>query len=190
MDGEKAKDYLRKKLNTAYDEFLEKLPTNPDVKFEQDGWHFFRDEGEVLSPTQEEKLKALKHWMGSKVRMIKLPELLTQVNNVLNFTRYFLPPFEKDRAEEKDICAILATLLSQGSNIGPRTMSHLTVVKYIRIKQITDWILTEDCLKKALANVADAIGRLKVTERWGQGRTSSSDGQRFALSKKSFTTDI
>lgn len=184
MDGEKAKDYLRKKLNTAYDTFLEKLPTNPDVKIDQDGWHFSRDEGEVLSPTQEEKLKALKNWMGSKIRMIKLPELLIQVNNVLNFTQYFLPPFEKNRAEEKDICAILATLLSQGSNIGPRTMSHLTGVKYSRIKQITDWILTEDCLKKALANVADAIGRLKVTERWGKGRTSSSDGQRFALRRK------
>jgi hypothetical protein len=106
MDGEKAKDYLRKKLNAAYDAFLEKLPTNPDVKFDKDGWHFSRDEGEVLSPTQEEKLKALKHWMGSRIRMIKLPELLIQVNNDLNFTRYFLPPFEKDKAEEKDICAI------------------------------------------------------------------------------------
>jgi len=184
MNGEKAKDYLRKKLNAAYDAFLEKLPTNPDVKFDQDGWHFSKDEGEVLSPTQEENLKVLKHWMGSKIRMIKLPELLIQVNNDLNFTRYFLPPFEKDRAEEKDICAILATLLSQGSNIGSRTMSHLTGVKYSKIKQITDWILTEDCLKKALGNVADAIGRLKVTEMWGQGKTSSSDGQRFALRRK------
>ena len=89
--------------------------------------------------------------------MIKLPELLIQVNNDLNFTRYFLPPFEKDRAEEKDICAILATLLSQGSNIGSRTMSHLTGVKYSKIKQITDWILTEDCLKKALETFSDLI---------------------------------
>ena len=46
----------------------------------------------------------LRAFLGA--RMIKLPELLIQVNNDLNFTRYFLPPFEKDKAEEKDICAI------------------------------------------------------------------------------------
>ncbi|MFV9675984.1 MAG: Tn3 family transposase [Anaerolineales bacterium] len=49
---------------------------------------------------------------------------------------------------------------------------------------MTDWQLTEEAQKQALAQLVKAISRLDVTQAWGEGKTSSSDGQRFRLRSK------
>jgi TnpA family transposase len=82
----------------------------------------------------------------------------------------------------EDICAILATVMAQGCNIGPHTMSHLVKeISYEKIKYIGDWMLTDDTLRSALTLAVNAISRLDITQVWGKGKTSGSDGQRFAL---------
>jgi TnpA family transposase len=72
-----------------------------------------------------------------------------------------------------------------GCNIGPETMSQLTQqVTDKQIKQITDWQLTPENQRSALANVVNAIAALDTTQRWGEGKTSASDGQRFAFHRR------
>lgn len=64
-------------------------------------------------------------------------------------------------------------------------MAHLIEgVSYSRIKNITDWMLTEETQRRALAQVVNAISQLDITQAWGQGDTSSSDGQRFAMRRR------
>lgn len=45
-------------------------------------------------------------------------------------------------------------------------------------------MITEEGLRATLALIVNAISSLDITQTWGQGRTSSSDGQRFALKRK------
>jgi TnpA family transposase len=64
-------------------------------------------------------------------------------------------------------------------------MSHLIEgVSYHRIKNISDWFLTEETQRSALAVLVKAISKLDITKHWGSGKTSSSDGQRFSWRQK------
>jgi len=44
--------------------------------------------------------------------------------------------------------------------------------------------MTEEAQRAALAVLVHAISRLDTTLHWGEGRTSASDGQRFAMPRK------
>lgn len=70
--------------------------------------------------------------------------------------------------------------MAHGCNIGPYTMARLTKgFSYEQIKRVTDWQLAEEGQRQALAQLVNAISNLDVTQAWGEGKTSSSDGQRF-----------
>ena len=75
-------------------------------------------------------------------------------------------------------------LMAHGCNIGPDTMSRLTDVSYAKIKRVTDWQMTEEAQRSALAAVVNGISNLSITKICGEGKTSSSDGQRFAFNRK------
>ena len=45
-------------------------------------------------------------------------------------------------------------------------------------------MLTEEAERSALAVVVNAISQLDISQSWGEGKTSSSDGQRFPLIRK------
>jgi TnpA family transposase len=75
--------------------------------------------------------------------------------------------------------------MAHGCNIGPHTMAQLVRgVSYKRIKKITDWMLNDETQRSALASVVNAISRLDITQYWGQGKTSSSDGQRWTMKRR------
>jgi TnpA family transposase len=180
-----AADYLSEQLSLAYDRFLETLPNNTYAQVEKDGWHLSVDSDEPLDPTVEAKIDQLKGWLKKHQRQIKLPQLLIEVDNELHFTRHFLTLAQSKVRPVDEICAIIAAIMAHGCNIGPETMSQLTQqVTYKQIKQITDWQLTPENQRSALANVVNAIAALDTTQRWGEGKTSASDGQRFAFRRK------
>jgi TnpA family transposase len=177
--------YLTKRLNLAYDNFLESLPQNTYAQVDEDGWHLSTDPGEKLDADSKKQLDELHNWLSDNLRQIKLPELLIEVDNELQFTHTFMTPTQQDTRMADQVCAILATIMAHGCNIGPFTMSRLTEgVPYTQIKQITDWQLTEEAQKQALAQLVKATSRLDVTQAWGEGKTSSSDAQRFRLRSK------
>jgi TnpA family transposase len=76
-------------------------------------------------------------------------------------------------------------VLAHGCSLGLDTMAQLTQgVSYKQLKRVSDWQLTEEAQRAALAALVQAISRLDATSHWGEGRTSGSDGQRFALPRK------
>jgi len=127
-----------------------------------------------------------KEWLSRNMRVIKLSNLLLEVDNELKITRHFISVSRQEDPQAKEICTILATTMAHGCNIGPYAMSHLTGISYRRIKHITDWMLTEEGLQEALALTVNAISNLDITQAWGTGKASSSDGQKFSLKRKVF----
>ena len=177
--------FLTQRLNRAFDRFLELLPENSYVSMDENTWHLSADSIDKLDPESEKRLSRLKDWLSQHMREVKLPDLLIEVDNELKITRHFMSISQQENPSVGDICAILATILAHGCNIGPYTMSQITNgVSYNRIKHITDWMLTEEAQRVALALVVNAISRLDITQAWGEGKTSSSDGQRFAFKRR------
>jgi len=177
--------YLTERLNLAVDRFLEGLPENSYARIDEGSWQLSVDSTAQLDGAGKDQLEALRTWLAERLRDIKLPELLIEVDNELQFTQHFAPPVPQSQREADQVCAVLATIMAHGCNIGPYTMSRLAGdITYRQIKRITDWQLTEEAQRQALADIVNAISRLDVTQVWGEGKTSSSDGQRFRLKRK------
>lgn len=176
--------YLTARLDNAYDHFLAGLPENNYTSVDADaGWQLSVDTTEKLDKPGKERLSALEKWLDAHRRTIKLPELIIEVDNDLQFSRHFMLP-EQQRLPN-DICPIIATVMAHGCNIGTFTMAQLTQnISYAQIKQITDWQMTEEAQRQALAQVVNAISQLDVMQVWGDGTTSSSDGQRFRFNRQ------
>ena len=183
--AEAVPEHLTKRLNQAFDDFLKTLPQNSYASVGEKGWQLSVDAAEKLDSTSKKRLDTLVSWLSEHLRHIKLPELLIEVDNDLHYTRPFLPTNQQDEREAERVCTILATIMAHGCNVGPYTMAQLTEgITYKQIKQITDWQLTEEAQRQALALVVNAISSLDITQAWGKGKTSSSDGQRFRLKRR------
>ncbi len=178
-----ALEYLRQRLNQAFDGFLHAQPDNAYASVDDGGWHLSADAGEKLTAEEEQRLGKLKEWLARRMRSIRLPDLLIEVDNDLELTRHFLGQDQRRNAE--GVCSILVAIMAHGCNIGPYTMVRLTEgVSYSQIKRITDWRLTEDNQRAALADVVRALSSLGTSLTWGEGKASSSDGQRFLFASK------
>ena len=177
--------YLTDRLNWAFDNFLASLPENTYADVNEDGWALSSDKAEKLNKETEEKLENLTIWLDDNLRQIKLPELLIEVDNELHFTHPFLSPVQPKVRDAESVCHIIATIMAHGCLIGPYTMARLTDgITYHQIKRTTDWQLSEEAQRQALAQLVNAISYLDVTNYWGKGKTSSSDGQRFRYKQK------
>jgi hypothetical protein len=51
--------------------------------------------------------------------MVKLPELLIEVDNELKITRNFMAANKHDNPDADDICAVLATIMAMGVTLAP-----------------------------------------------------------------------
>ena len=177
--------YLTERLNRAYDRFLERLPNNHYAQLHEDGWRISSDPTEKLDDGTDKALNPLKEWLGEHIRTIKLPELLIEVDNDLRFSRCFMPAADQEHPDAQHVCEVLATVMAHASETGPYTMSQITEgISYHRMRHITDWHMHEETQRAALALVVNAISGLDITKYWGDGTTSSSDGQRFPLRRK------
>jgi hypothetical protein len=78
----------------------------------------------MYNRTQKD-LDKLEQYLAKHMRVIKLPQLLIEVDNELHFSPHFMSPNPQKKPNQDDICAIIATVMAHGCNIGPYTMSHL-----------------------------------------------------------------
>ena len=184
-DPKNVKAHLTKRLNTAYDLFLKTAPENTYATVDENGWRLSTDAAETLDSKAQTRLGDLKRWLTKNMRTIRLPDLLIEVDNDLRFTDHFVPPAQRGGRDAEDVCTLLAVVLAHGCNIGLHTMAQITQgVTYKQLKRVSDWQMTEESQRAALAALVHAISRLDTTIHWGEGRTSASDGQRFAMPRK------
>lgn len=173
-------EFLIQRLNSAYDNYLATEKQNVYAKVENNKWVLSVDPALELTPQEEIDLNKLRNWLSKHMEPIKLPDLLIAVDNELHLTRHFMPTNKQSHREVDNVCAVLATIMAHGCFIGTDTMARLTPgISYGQIKHVTDWYLTEESQRNALSEMVSAISNLDITKVWGEGKTSSSDGQRF-----------
>ena len=180
-DPAEVADYLRSRMMLAFDVYRHQ----PESIDHAEQWKVPRATAASKSPDQAANVGQLKSWLDKHMRRIRLPELLIEIDNELGFTRHFMTPAQNQNRLPEDIRIVLAAILARGCNIGPYTMAQLTPgISYKQLKKVNDWQMTEETQRTALAIPVNAIAGLDTSLYWGEGKTSASDGQRFALPRK------
>ena len=81
--------------------------------------------------------------------------------------------------DKKDL---LTVILADGINLGLTRMAEAAPgSSFKRLSRVADWHVREDCYSRALAEIVNQHHQLQLAGCWGDGTTSSSDGQHFLL---------
>ena len=172
---------MKARLSDAFDRFLDGVSHNHQVAFDNDGWRLKNDPVEPPDAQRSASIAALRRWLDARSRPIRLADLLIEVENDLRFSAHFLRPAEQP-LEVDEVCALLAAILAHGCNLGLYTMEKIAPsIPYRTLKRVSDWRFIEENQRAALASIVHGISHLDAAGCWGDGRTSASDGQRYAM---------
>ena len=118
---------------------------------------------------------------------VKITELLLEVDEWTGFTRHFTHLKTGDVAQDKTL--LLTTILADAINLGLTKMAESCPgTTYAKLSWLQAWHIRDDTYSAALAELVNAQFRQPFAEHWGDGTTSSSDGQRFKVGGKAEST--
>src|SRR5574337_255656 len=124
---------------------------------------------------------------GVLLPRVKITELLMDVDDWTDFTRHFV--HLKDGEAPKDKTLLLSAILADAINLGLTKMAESCPGStYAKLSWLQAWHVRDETYSAALAELVNAQFRHAFAEHWGDGTTSSSDGQRFKAGGKAEST--
>lgn len=107
---------------------------------------------------------------------VKITDLLLEVDNWVGFSACFT--HQRSGRPPEDRAALLTAILADGINLGLTRMAEACRgVSMRQLSWVHDWHVREETYAAALARLIDAHRGLPLAGVWGDGSTSSSDGQ-------------
>jgi TnpA family transposase len=117
---------------------------------------------------------------GMMLPRVKITELLMDVDDWTEFTRHFV--HLKDGKPPQNRILLLSVILADAINLGLTKMAESCPgVTYDRLSWLQAWHIRDETYSASLAELINAQFRQPFAEYWGDGTTSSSDGQRFKV---------
>ena len=114
---------------------------------------------------------------------VRITEVLHEVARATGFTAAFTNLRTGERCDNES--ALLAAILADATNLGLTRMAAASHgVTRDQLIWIADAYVRPETYKAALAKIIDAHHRLPIATVWGDGTTSSSDGQFFRSAKR------
>ena len=130
---------------------------------------------QASTPPEADKLKEAAYTL---LPPTKITDVLLEVDGWTNFTSCFTHQRNGRPPDNKP--ALLSAILADGINLGLNRMADaIRGVTYRQLALVHDWHIREESYRAALARLIDAHRALPLASVWGEGRTSSSDGQYF-----------
>lgn len=109
---------------------------------------------------------------------IKITELLLDVDDWTGFTRHFV--HLKTGEVPQDRTLLLSAILADAINLGLSKMAESSPgATYSKLSWLQAWHIRDETYSAGLTELVNAQFRHGFAEHWGNGTTSSSDGQRF-----------
>ena len=109
------------------------------------------------------------------------------VDDWTGFTRHFV--HLKDGEPAKDSTLLLSAILADAINLGLTKMAESSPgITYAKLSWLQAWHIRDETYSAGLADLVNAQFRHTFAENWGDGTTSSSDGQRFRAGGRAEST--
>lgn len=111
----------------------------------------------------------------------KITEMLDEVDGWTGFTRHFTH-LKNNHVRPKDRKWLLTTILADGINLGLTKMAESCPgTTKSSLEGIQAWYIRDETYSAALAELVNAQKKRPLAAFWGDGTTSSSDGQNFRV---------
>ena len=139
------------------------------------------DKGLKISPLEDDtppEAKLLKSQTYGLLPHVKITDLLLEVDRWTNFTRHFTHLKSAETAADRSL--LLTAILADAFNLGLEKMAEACPGTSLgKLAWLVAWHIRDDSYSKGLAELVNAQHKLPFAAHWGEGTTSSSDGQRF-----------
>ena len=125
--------------------------------------------------------------IGARLPRLDITDLLIEVDRWTRFSDGFTHASAGSPSQsEQEMTYLYASLLAQGCNFSLAQMSRSSRLAHHRLVYATTWYLRDDTLKRANTELLNYHHSLGISRSWGMGTLSSSDGQRFPVTGKSY----
>jgi TnpA family transposase len=156
----------------------EELPDNEHVRV-QDGQIVVSPLVAAEVPESSQRLQAL---ITEQLPHVELAELLIEVDSWTDFSGHFQHAAGSPTRTEDLRLYLYATILAQACNLGLSTMAELAGLPLHRLIWYANWYVREETLRAATTEIVNFQYHQPLSQHWGGGTLSSSDGQRFPVS--------
>jgi TnpA family transposase len=133
-----------------------------------------------LDKAVPQEASALIQQLSGLLPPIKITELLMEVDEWTNFTRHFTHLKRGDTSHETT--PLLTVILADAINLGLTKMAKSCPdTTYSMLSWHQAWHIRDETYSLAISELVNAQLREPLAAHWGDGTTSSSDGQRFPV---------
>lgn len=182
---------LRQELEEGLKTFNQELPANKHLHLVDKRGHWIS-----LSPleaqAEPENLAAMKTELIERWPMTSLLDIFKEADLRIRFTDVFRSVTPRENLD-RDLLheRLLLGLYGIGSNTGLRRMtSGQSGHTYRDLLYVRHRYITKECLRQAIALVANAIFRVRSPEIWGEGTTAcASDSKKFGAWDQNLMTE-
>ena len=138
----------------------------------------------VVAPLRAEhthpETETLRHRIGRLLPEIDLVDLLVEVNSWCGFLDELVHATHRPEPHNPEHASrLLAALVANGCNFGHATLARIAGFSPDKLAWTHNWYLRNETLRAANARIVNYQIQQPITEAWGSGTLSSSDGQRF-----------
>jgi TnpA family transposase len=131
-------------------------------------------------------VKQLQALISSFLPKIKIEQLLIEVDHMTGFTKHFMPIHGQKSRPKHFYKTLIASILAQATNIGLVTMQDCAPgISAKMMRGVTDTCIRVATIKAANAELVNHHTQLDLSQNYGDGTMSSSDGQRFIITASS-----
>lgn len=173
-DGKQRLIQLQAALEAAFQRLDEQLPNDEAANIVNGKLTLTPFQGEADESALSQQIQAL-------LPRLQLAELLHEVDTWTNFSQDFHHAGgHTPRIDQLDR-HLYAVLLAQARNIDFQQMAAIVDLTYRQMLWCSNWYVREETLQAVTNAIVNHQYRQPLSHAWGDGRLSSSDGQRFPV---------